>query len=282
MRGFLEPKLFVPPGHFYSPIPDVIEATERLRTIQGSSPPAVGGICIDPVAMQRLWGILLAGMADCDFPETRQEHRRYYFENDFYSYGDALVFRSMVKHLRPIRLVEVGSGFSSAVALDTREACGFPREMTFIEPYQERLQQLLRGEDAREVRILERKVQQVDRTLFTSLQANDIMFIDSSHVVKTGSDLHHILFEIVPALSAGVVLHFHDVFWPFEYPESWAVEQLRAWNEVYFLRAFLMYNHDFEIMFFNDYFAKMHTAYVVEASQFLRNPGGGLWLRKCR
>jgi hypothetical protein len=77
------------------------------------------------------------------------------------------------------------------------------------------------------------------------------------------------------------VVHFHDVFYPFEYPRLWALERNYSWNEIYALRAFLMGNQDWEIMFFNDYFARVERARVArDAPEVLDNPGGGLWLRR--
>ena len=276
--------LFVPPGHFYSPIPDPAEAAARLRHIAGPLPASVPGITMDVEAMSQFWRVLAQGMTDCDYRDERSEARRYYYANDFYGYGDALIFRSILKHVAPHRLVEVGSGFSSAVALDMRDAFGLPRELTFIEPYPEdRLRALLRPHDEACTRVLVNLVQDVPLEIFAALEVNDILFVDSSHVMKTGSDLHHILFEILPCLHPGVVIHFHDIFWPFEYPAAWAVNQLRSWNEIYVLRAFLTGNADYEILFFNDYYAKLHAAEVQAAAPLVaRNPGGGIWLRKLR
>ena len=277
----MEVKLFVPPGHFHSPVPDPAEADKQLSRQAGPPPAAVTGIAMDIAAMHRLWDVLACGMADCDYTEKKSPSRRFYYENDFYSYGDALVFRSMLKHFAPRRLVEIGSGFSSAVALDTRDAFGVAPEMTFIEPHPERLRSLLREGDEVRTHVLVSQVQDVDLAVFDTLQANDILFVDSSHVVKTGSDLHHILFEVMPRLAPGVILHFHDIFWPFEYPAAWAVDQLRGWNEIYMLRAFLTSNPGFEILFFNDYYAKLYaTSVVATAPLMVRNPGGGLWLKK--
>jgi hypothetical protein len=241
----------------------------------------VDGIAIDEVAMRHMWDALVRSMADCDFTEQRREGRRYFYDNEFFSYGDALVFRSMLKIFAPRRLIEIGSGFSSAVALDTRDAFGVPSEITFIEPHPERLCSLLREGDEAGATVRLSRVQEVDSDLFARLEAGDFLFVDSSHVVKTGSDVHHILFEVVPRLTSGVILHFHDVFWPFEYPAVWAVDQLRGWNELYFLRAFLTGNPAFDIMFFNDYYAKLNSMSVAKSVPlFARNPGGGLWLRK--
>ena len=119
------------------------------------------------------------------------------------------------------------------------------------------------------------------RSSFRSLERNDVLFIDSTHIVKTGSDVLHEMFEILPRLRAGVVVHFHDIFYPFEYPREWVVERNYAWNELYLIRAFLTGNTDWEILFFNDYFAQVESGRVTRsAPEPLANPGGGLWLRR--
>jgi hypothetical protein len=99
--------------------------------------------------------------------------------------------------------------------------------------------------------------------------------------MKTASDVCYELFDILPHLAEGVLIHFHDMFWPFEYPASWVLDENRSWNELYGLRAFLMYNQEFEIIFFNDYFLRFEHDMIQEAyPTFLKNPGGSLWLRK--
>lgn len=271
-------RLFVPPGHFYSPIPDPAEAGARLAR---KMPDALPDITIDRAAMEHLWVNLTGHMAGCDFPERAAPAHRYYFENDFFSYADALVLHAMLRWLRPARVMEVGSGFSSAAMLDTRERHGAPGRLTCIDPAPERLRGLLRDGDASQCEVLARKVQDVDTGLFASLTRGDMLFIDSAHVLKTGNDLHHVLFEILPVLAPGVVVHFHDVFWPFEYPADWVLGEQRAWNEAYALRAFLAGNAMFEILFFNDYFARLQREAMLAAHPFIgRNTGGSLWLRK--
>jgi len=116
--------------------------------------------------------------------------------------------------------------------------------------------------------------------IFDALSSNDILFIDSTHVSKTGSDVNRILFDILPRLSRGVFIHFHDVFYPFEYPKEWVYEG-RAWNEDYILRAFLEYNDAFEIVLFGTWLAKFERDLLREMMPMtLENPGGSLWLRK--
>ena len=114
-------------------------------------------------------------------------------------------------------------------------------QCTFIEPHPKLLKSLLKQGDLERIEIVPRPLQDVDLELFESLRANDILFIDSTHVAKIGSDVNRIFFEILPALATGVYVHFHDIFYPFEYPREWIYEG-RAWNEAYMLRAFLMYN----------------------------------------
>ena len=121
--------------------------------------------------------------------------------------------------------------------------------------------------------------------LIDELQAGDLLFIDSSHIVKTGSDVHFELTEILPRLAPGVVVHFHDMFYPFEYPQRWVSQENHSWNETYFLHAFLMFNPAFRIEFWNHYVATQMRDEVLRLSpgpgkRFLINPGGGLWLRR--
>ncbi len=175
-------------------------------------------------------------------------------------------------------MIEIGSGTSSAVALDTFDRFFAKRpQCCFIDPYPALLRSLLKPEDDATVEIIGSPIQDVSLSRFDALGRNDILFIDSTHIVKTGSDVAHELFEILPRLRPGVVVHFHDVLYPFEYPKLWAVDLNYSWNEIYALRAFLMGNHDWEIMFFNDYFARVERARVErDAPEVLTNPGGGL------
>ena len=203
------------------------------------------------------------------------------FNNPWFCYGDACVLYAMLCDLRPARIVEVGSGFSSAVMLDTNDH-NLQRgaTCTFIDPHPERLLSLLSDADQQMHTVIARDVQQVDGAVFDALRANDILFIDSSHVGKIGSDVNHLLTHVLPCLSPGVVVHVHDVFWPFEYPEDW-IRAGRAWNENYLLRAFLQFNDAFQIRFFNGYMAEQHAALMTEVMPlFMQNPGGSLWMQR--
>ena len=117
-------------------------------------------------------------------------------------------------------------------------------------------------------------------SIFSKLGIGDILFIDSSHVAKAGSDVNHALHRILPLLKSGVYIHFHDIFWPFEYPDKWLDDGI-CWNEIYIVRSFLQYNNEFKIQYFNDY---INRFYKEEACKYFpeieKNPGGSLWLLK--
>jgi hypothetical protein len=106
------------------------------------------------------------------------------------------------------------------------------------------------------------------------------LFIDSSHVSKTGSDVNFELFDILPKLNSGVWVHIHDMFWPFEYPDAW-IEEGRSWNELYMIRAFLTFNSGFRVKLFQHYLFEEHKEiWNMVQEKGISNPGGGLWLEK--
>ena len=156
--------------------------------------------------------------------------------------------------------------------------------LTFIEPESARLRKLLKEEDYHAVDIVEQQIQCVDPGIVAPLAANDILFIDSSHVSKAGSDVNHVLFELLPRLTTGVLVHFHDVLYPFEYPQEW-FELGISWNEPYILRAFLQYNTQFAIRFWNDFIMRFHSESIRKLMPLCADPpafgvGGSLWLQK--
>ena len=157
----------------------------------------------------------------------------------------------MLRILNPNRLIEIGSGYSSAVTLDTNEYYLENKlHISFIEPHPERLNMLLKSEDNIELHVKE--LQDISLDFFKQLSEGDILFIDSSHVSKVGSDVNYLLFEILPQLNKVVYIHFHDIFYPFEYPKDWIINKGFIWNELYILRAFLQNNPNYSIQFFQD------------------------------
>jgi predicted O-methyltransferase YrrM len=272
-----------PAGHFHSPIVNVSEVNERFwQRARAPIPLSLPGIRISLSSQIEMWRLMLPHLREIPFQPDKRTGFRYYFENPSYSYGDASVLYSMLRIFRPQRVVEVGSGYSSACTMDTVDHYLDGRvAVTFIEPYPSLLRQILDSDTLGRTTLHESPVQDVALTVFEQLNNRDILFIDSTHIMKTASDVCYELFDILPRLAPGVLIHFHDVFWPFEYPASWVLEENRSWNELYGLRAFLMYNGGFEIIFFNDYFVRFERD-LIQATypMFLKNTGGSLWLRK--
>ncbi|GAB3920794.1 class I SAM-dependent methyltransferase [Larkinella terrae] len=272
-----------PPGHFYSPIVNTEELQSFRATLFSRKPDQLKGIELRKYAQFRLLQQFADYYKTIPFPARKDSSFRYYFENDLYSYGDAIVLHSMLRHFQPKRIIEAGSGFSSAAMLDTNEYFfDNSLQFTFIDPNPERLYSLLRDEDSSSATVLASRLQSVPLQEFEKLEKNDIFFVDSTHVSKTGSDVNYIFFEILPRLKSGVLIHFHDIFYPFEYPEEWVLGWKGfGWNESYMLRNFMMYNRDFEILFFNSFMHQNYPSWLAKnMPRFLHNPGGSIWLRK--
>lgn len=270
-----------PPGHFYSPIPNLEEIAYDEERIFGSIPPTIPGIDINAAGQLDLLEQLRPYYASQPFSDEKQNKLRYWFNNPNFSYGEALTLYTMLSLLRPRRVIEIGSGYSSCVILDTNEYVFNNRmQCIFVEPYPELLKSLLKAGDLSNVSIISDRVQSINTELFTSLEPNDVLFIDSSHVSKTASDVNFLMFDILPLLQPGVFVHFHDIAYPFEYPKAW-VYQGRAWNEAYLLRAFLSFNHSFCIRFFNDFIGRFYAEALGNVMPLaLRNPGTSIWLSR--
>lgn len=273
-------KTWMSPGHFYSPIPSLDEIRARETELFGTPPSSLPGINLRGEDQQALIRKLAGFYPEMPFPREQSPTSRYWFENWAYSYADAIYLYSMLRHLSLRRVIEIGSGFSSAAMLDTADRWLPETSFTFIDPDTSTLDALLRPSDRERATIIRSRLQEVPLSTFDALTANDILFIDSTHVSKTGSDVNRIIFEILPRLASGVYIHFHDVFYPFEYPKEWVYEG-RAWNEDYILRAFLEFNDSFEIVLFGTWLAHFHRELLKELMPLtLENPGGSLWLVK--
>jgi Methyltransferase domain len=190
--------------------------------------------------------------------------------NGVFSATDAAVYQAMNRQYKPTRVIEVGCGWSTAALFDA----GAAQHVTLIEPYPDPVLHLLSNEDRARCDLLETRLHEVPLSIFQVLNSGDVLFVDSTHVAKLGSDVNRMLFEILPALSSGVIVHFHDIFHPYEYPETWVRE---GWGskETYLLRAFLEYNEAFEILLW---------AHMLKTTGDLAIPledcPGSIWLQK--
>jgi hypothetical protein len=270
---------FVPPGHFYSPIPSAEDiANFENREVAVTS---IAGFDLNETRQLELLQHFAALYPAVPFTDEAQPGYRYRYANSSYAYADAIFLHAMLRHFRPRRLIEIGSGYSSAVTMDTNEHfLGGSLRCSFIEPYPELLIRLMKPTDHGSVTVIPKKLQDVQLELFEDLDAGDVLFIDSTHVSKVMSDVNRIFFDILPRLRRGVLVHIHDVFYPFEYPLEWLREG-RAWNEQYLLRAFLQFNRSFTIRLFGHYIIHRHAAWFREHMPLCEmNPGGAIWLER--
>lgn len=280
-RLHVAPWLFVPPGHFYSPIPDLDEVRRDEQRVFPPVPHELPGIALDEARQLAMLDELQPYYDSQPFDARKTRNLRYFFENPSYSYSDAIFLHCMIRYARPRRIIEVGSGYSSCVTLDTNEVFFDNRiACTFVEPYPQLLRTLLRDDDLGRIEILDRRLQEITLDRFRALEANDILFINSTHVAKIGSDVNYIFAEILPALRPGVYVHFHDIFYPFDYPKEWIYEGI-AWSETYLLRAFLTFNRAYEIVLFNTFLERFHRdRFVRRMPLCLKDEGGSIWLRR--
>ena len=215
-----------PAGHFYSPIPSAADVAARLDRLNGQNA-GISGINLKSDAQLRLLQEFERFYPEMPFPQAPRTDCRYHFAQTVFCYADAIFLYSFLRHQPPKRIIEVGSGFSSAVLLDTVDRFfPHPPEITFIEPFPVTLRRVLRPEDYSKTTLIEDQVQRVPMERFKSLQAGDLLFIDSSHVMKCGSDVQFLMFDVLPQLAVGVVVHFHDVFEKFEYLAGVAAQGL--------------------------------------------------------
>lgn len=284
--GFFHDPEFAPfltvydPGHYYNPIPRMSDAVAAWNKVRGRA--EVPGVDMRDDAQLALLDAFAPMAASIPFgPAGADTGCRYHYGNTWFDECDAAVLHCMLRHLRPPRVLEVGSGYSSAVSLDTSERfLDASISFTFIEPNPYRLNAMLRDQDRSRHTVINRPVWDVPMETLTSLRAGDVFFIDTSHVVKAGSDVQFLLLEVMPRLAPGVIIHLHDIFWPFEYPGEW-FRMGRAYNEAYLLQGMLAYSRGYEVLFFNHYLQCRHEAALAAALPVaMRSLGSSLWLRK--
>lgn len=235
----------VTPNHYYWPVPDIGELEQREWPIY-TEPPGCNFRMRDQVR-------LLKEFASNYIPElawtAAPKSGSYHYHNGYFECGDAEIAYSMVRHWKPRRIIEIGSGYSTRVMTQALrvnlERDGVAGELITVDPYPERLPKDGLG-DA--VRVVPERVQHLDLSLFELLGPDDILFIDSSHVVAVGSDVVREYLQILPRLNPGVLVHVHDIFLPSDYPRHSVLDNLWFWSEQYLLQAFLAFNPEFEVL----------------------------------
>jgi predicted O-methyltransferase YrrM len=278
-----EVKVWARPGHFYSPIPDTRRlADPRFREhIWPAEPHPMPGVDWHDSAQLELCREFTR-QQPLSFPdEPTDDPTEYARSTPIYPALDAWVLQAFLRRLEPKRVIEVGAGNSSLVtARVNREFFDGQIQFTSIDPFPKPfLKQGIPGMSALRVE----EVQETPPELFEELRAGDLLFIDTSHAVKTGGDVPWIYNQILPRLNSGVVVHIHDVYLPGDYPERW-VAQGRAWNEIYLIQSFLAFNSAFEILLGVRWMVQHHWEALVEAFPELTvhdgERGCSLWIRR--
>ena len=275
-----------PNGHFYSPVVDPAELHSKTTDIWPQKLAQIPGINFNPESHQMIlenW--FPEHIAHYNYPETFDQRyhaeQQFYTRNSQFSWLDSRTLFVLLNKIKPARMIEVGSGFSSLLCADVNvrfleNACHFQ----CIEPYPREF--LVKGV-AGISELIVQKVQDIPTKKFETLEKGDILFIDSSHVSKTGSDVNFLYFEVLPRLKPGVLIHVHDIFLPLEYPKEWVFEENRSWNEQYLLRALLMYSNAFEVFFGCSYAFNKFPGLVARALRLKSGKGfggGSFWFTK--
>lgn len=268
-------------GHYYHPLPDFKKMNEQFY--EKNKTKHLFDVNLNPETQQYLITEFVKYYKELPpWQDGKSAGLDYYFatDNNMYQYGDAISLYSMIRQYKPQRIIEIGSGHSTAVMSDVNRLYFENKiNITCIEPYCDRIKNVL-GANIAHVHLHEHNLQDVPVAMFKELKENDILFVDSSHTSKFGSDLNKIIFEILPLLDKGVVIHFHDIFQNFEYPYEWLKMGI-GWNEAYLLHAFLMYNTHFQILLHSSYVHSHFADLMKEHLPLtLKNMGASLWIQK--
>ncbi|HEY9900087.1 MAG TPA: class I SAM-dependent methyltransferase [Pantanalinema sp.] len=277
--------IHVVPNHFYEPIPD----TRRLPASLWKSPSACVGVNFNEATqlelLQRFRDDYRPEYATLPAAKTEIPHQ-YYSNNPSFKAVDGEILYSMVRHFKPSRIFEIGSGnstyLSAQALLKNRESAGTSCELVAFEPYPN---EVLRAGFPGLGALVPKQVQEIPWEEFAKLGENDILFIDSSHVLKIGSDVQYELLELLPRLKPGVVIHLHDIFLPAEYPHEWVNKRHIFWTEQYILQAFLAFNDSFEVLWGGSYMHLRHSDKLKEAFPVYdpeKNWPGSFWIRKIK
>ncbi len=179
--------------------------------------------------------------------ERPSSGREFYYHNPSFQSGDAEYYYSVLRLVKPRTVIEIGSGYSTLLALNakrrnTAEDPAYRCDIVCIEPYEQPWLEAL------DVQVVRKRVEEAGTDLFTRLERNDVLFIDSSHVIRPQGDVLCEFLELLPSLKPGVLVHVHDVFTPRDYLASWIEDEVKLWNEQYLLEAFLTCNSGFRVI----------------------------------
>jgi predicted O-methyltransferase YrrM len=269
----------VVPSDYESPVPD-----SRVLSRKTWSPSELPGVELNEAAQMARLARFAERYRDeyVAFPITDRHDGSYFLRNDMFGAVDAEILYCMLRDCRPKRVVEIGSGYSTrliAQALLKNAEDGDAPVATFaaIDPH---ASAMLHAEIEGVSDVIGKPVEEAPLALFTELDANDIVFIDSSHVLKVGGDVQFEVCGILPRLRPGVVVHFHDIFLPADYPREWVVEEHRGYNEQYVLQAFLAFNEQYEVLWAGHFMHLFHSDLLESAFPSYSSCPVSFWIRR--
>lgn len=273
----------VVPNHFYYPVPDTSRLSETLWRGAGSLP----GVDLHEDSQQELLGRVLTYREEYeDIPRgLTDDPRKFHLDNGMFTSVDAEILYAFIRMFRPRKMLEVGGGFSTllsaqALQMNQNENPNEELSLVTVDPYADAAKHAGLPDLAR---LTVRPVQELELSFFEALQENDMLFIDSSHVLKLGSDVQYLFNEVIPRVKKGVLIHFHDIFLPAEYPRAWIKKELRFYNEQYLLQAFLSFNSAFRVIWAGSYMHLSHPR-TLEAAFSSYDAShtwpGSLWIQR--
>lgn len=265
------------PANFYSSIPSISEILASFE-YQDSSPPYLDCGIFNQEQLREELSALIPFSADFDPPEEGDEEtcRSYFWRNSQFSYSDGMSYYAYVRRIKPNTVVEIGSGFSSLAAVEALKRNG-SGSLKCIEPYPRPFISALNEDGALELLSIQAQDITAD-ALNLMLSDGDVLFIDSTHTVKTGSDCLHIYLRLLPKIEKKIFVHVHDVFLPFGLPQEWLLDTQIHWTEQYLLLAFLLDNPKAKVLFGSNYHKHFNAELLAE---FMHNRfaggGGSFW-----
>lgn len=245
-------------NHYYGPVPDTRYLHDEIWE-KGSE---LIGIKMNPQKQLEIADQVFPLYSDeCQFTSRESAGLNgFCFGNNSFESFDAEVLYSFVRYFKPNRVMEIGAGYSTLISLQSSEVNkmkdGIITTVVSVDPFPNL--RILGGIHSDRWKLIEQPVEKLPLEIFTSLTPNDILFIDPSHVLKIGSDVKYEYLEILPRLPSGVLIHLHDIFLPFEYPQEWVLDQHVFWNEQYLLQAFLSFNDAFEVLWASSFMSINH------------------------
>lgn len=268
--ALMEVGVFPIDDHYYEPLFNPKHLTRPLTTER-----ILPGIAWNIPGQLALLGEFAFSEELRDVPLSKQSDHAFFFNNGFFESGDAEFWYNIIRARKPRRIVEIGSGYSTlmarrAIAANTAADPAYRCDHVCVEPT--RAPWL----DALGVTVVRENVETMERALFDRLGVNDMLFIDSSHVIRPQGDVLFEYLELLPSLKPGVIVHVHDIFSPRDYLEGWIKDEVRLWNEQYLLEAFLTSNRDWQILASLNHLHHHYSAQLAPHCPFLtpaREPG---------